>query len=144
VSLQRVQLATLFQLLKDGRPMLEFENRFNIYEFLNVPDLPRVHWNDGAGWLMACHMYDIVKQKHRSMLAAAQYISLIADETSANDNCSYIVVHAYLLQNWVRVPLILHLQKLESSISLASFLFGVFNLSLYCALLVLVYVILVD
>jgi hypothetical protein len=112
--------------------MLEFKNRFNIYEFLNVPDLPRVHWSDRAGWLMACHMYDIVKQKHRSMLTAAQYISLIADETSAIDNCSYIVVNAYLLQ------------KLESGISLASFLFGVFNLSLYCVLLVLVYVILVD
>jgi hypothetical protein len=51
--------------------MLEFKNRFKIYEFLNVPNLLQVHWSDGAGWLMACHMYDIVKQKHISMLAAA-------------------------------------------------------------------------
>jgi hypothetical protein len=59
-------------------------------------------------------MYDVVKQKHRAMVATAQYISLIADETSTVDNCSYIVVHAYLLQNWICVPLILHLQKLDS------------------------------
>jgi hypothetical protein len=48
------------------------------------------------------------------MLAAASYISLTADETSAIDNCSYIVIHVYMLQDWVRVPLVLHLQKLES------------------------------
>jgi hypothetical protein len=63
---------------------------------------------------MVCHMYDVVKQKHREILAASQYISLIANETSAIDNCSYIVVNAYLLQNWICVPLILHLQKLDS------------------------------
>jgi hypothetical protein len=73
-------------------------------------------------------MYDIVKQKHRSMLAAAQYISLTADETITIDNCSYIVVHAYLLQDWVRVPIILHLQKLESGISHEIFFFLWFSI----------------
>jgi hypothetical protein len=93
--------------------MTEFESRFALYDFLKVPDLPHVHWSDGAGWLMACHMYDFVKAKHRAMLEAASYFSLTADETSAVDNCSYIVVHVYVLQDWVRIPLILHLQKLE-------------------------------
>jgi hypothetical protein len=111
---QRVQLATLFQLLSDGRPMVEFEARYKLYSFLTVPDLPLQHWSNGAGWLFACHMYDIMKEKHRAMLAATSYISLTADETSAVDNCSYIVIHVYLMQDWVRVPLILHLQKLES------------------------------
>jgi hypothetical protein len=113
-GLQRVQLATLFQLLSDGRPMVEFEARFKLYDFLSVPDLPQQHWSNGAGWLFAFHMYDIVKEKHRAMLATASYISLTADETSAVDNCSYIVIHVYLMQDWIRVPLILHLQKLES------------------------------
>jgi hypothetical protein len=93
--------------------MIEFESCFGLYNFLEVPDLPHIHWNDGAGWLMATHMYDIVKAKHRAMLEAASYISLTADETSVVDNCSYIVIHVYLLQDWVRIPIILHLQKLE-------------------------------
>jgi azurin len=59
------------------------------------------------------YMYDIVKEKHKGMLAAINYIALIVDETNIVDNSSYIVVHAYLLQNWERIPLILHLQKLE-------------------------------
>ena len=63
---------------------------------------------------MVCHMYDVIKQKHRAMLVAEQYISLTIDETLTVDNCSYIVVYAYLLQNWICVPLILHLQKLDS------------------------------
>jgi hypothetical protein len=49
------------------------------------------------------------------MFATAQYISLTADETSAVDNLSYIVIHVYVLQDWVRVPIILHINKLESS-----------------------------
>jgi hypothetical protein len=111
---QRVQLASLFQTLRDGRPMIEYESRFKIYDFLTVPDLPRVHWSEGAGWLMAEHMYDIVKKKHRRMLAAASYMSLTTDETMAVDNCSYIAVHCYVLQDWIRFPILLHLQKMES------------------------------
>jgi hypothetical protein len=118
--LQRVQLATLFQMLTDGRPMNEFENKFKIYDFLDVPDFPRVHWSDGAGWLMAEHMYDIVKKMHRALLAAASYLSLTADETTAVDNYSYIAVHCYVLQDWNRVPLLLHLQKMESGNALFS------------------------
>jgi hypothetical protein len=59
-------------------------------------------------------IYDIVKAKHYAMLQATSYISLIADETLAVDNCSYIVVHVYMPQDWVQIPIILHLQKLES------------------------------
>jgi hypothetical protein len=35
---------------------------------------------------MADHMYDIVKRKHWAILAAASYMSLIVDETTAVDN----------------------------------------------------------
>ena len=54
---KRVQFATLFQLLSEGRPMLEFESRFSLYKFLNVPDLPAAHWCDTSGWAMASYMY---------------------------------------------------------------------------------------
>jgi hypothetical protein len=70
-------------------------------------------------WLMADHMYDIVKKKHRTMLAAASYLSLTVDETIAIDNCSYIAVHCYVLQDWICFPILLHLQKMESGNSFA-------------------------
>jgi hypothetical protein len=95
--------------------MNKYESRFKVYDFLSLPDLPRVHWSNGAGWLMAEFMYDIVKRKHRAMLAVASYLSLTADETTAVDNCSYIAMHCYVLHDWIRVLLLLHLQKMESS-----------------------------
>jgi hypothetical protein len=94
--------------------MVEFRCRCQLYSFIEVPNLPTLHWSDGAGWLMATFMYDLVKEKHRAMLIAAQYIALTADETSAVDNLSYIVIHVYILQDWTRVPLLLHINKLES------------------------------
>ena len=39
----QVQLATLFQVLCDGRPMLEFESRSELYHFFQVPHCPRAH-----------------------------------------------------------------------------------------------------
>jgi hypothetical protein len=95
--------------------MVTFGRRCQLYNFIDVPNLPSLHWSDSIGWLMATFMYDLVKEKHRAMLAAAQYISLTIDETSAVDNLSYIVIHVYILQDWGRIPLVLHLNKLESS-----------------------------
>jgi hypothetical protein len=46
---------------------------------------------------MENHMYDIVRRKHRAMLAAASYLSLTVDETTIIDNCSYIAIHYYVL-----------------------------------------------
>jgi hypothetical protein len=78
-----------------------------------VPDCLKHHWTDGARWLMAYHMYDIVMQKHEAMIGAVSSIAITADETSVVDNCSYIVIHVYILQAWQRFPLVLHLQKLD-------------------------------
>jgi hypothetical protein len=96
-------------MLRDGRPMSEFESRFKVYDFLFVPDLPHVHWSDGARWLMADHMFDLVTKKHRAILAAASFLSLTADETTAVDNYLYIAIHCYVMKYWIRVPLLLYL-----------------------------------
>jgi hypothetical protein len=64
---------------------------------------------------MEDHMYNIVKRKHRAMLAIASYMLLTTDETTRVGNCFYIAAHYYVLQDWVRFPILLHLQKMESS-----------------------------
>jgi len=40
---KRVQLATLFYILSESRPMAEFSSRLALYELLVVPDLPNMH-----------------------------------------------------------------------------------------------------
>jgi hypothetical protein len=94
--------------------MLEFESRFKLYDFLSLPNLPTLYWSDGAGWIMAEHMYSCVQDQMKAMIQAASYIAVTTDETSACDNHSYIVVHVYVIQNWARIPLLITLQKLES------------------------------
>jgi hypothetical protein len=111
---KHVQLATLFQVLSDGRPMAEFCSKLALYEFLGVPNLPRVHWSTGVGWLMAEHMWDFVLVRFKEMILAANYIALTCDETTAIDNRSYMCVHIYVMLFWVRFPMLVHIQKLES------------------------------
>jgi hypothetical protein len=111
---KRVQLATLFQVLSDGRPMAEFCSKLGLYELLGVPNLPRVHWSTGAGWLMAEHMWDFVLVRFKEMVLAANYIALSCDETTAIDNRNYMCVHIYVMLYWVRFPMLVNIQKLES------------------------------
>ena len=54
---KRIQFATLFQVLSVGRPMLKYENRFALYKFLKLPNLPTTHWYDSSGWILAEYMY---------------------------------------------------------------------------------------
>jgi hypothetical protein len=111
---KHVQLATLFQVLSDGRPMAEFCSKLALYELLGVPNLPRVRWSTGARWLMAEHMWDFVLVRFKEMILAANYIALTYDETTAIDNRSYMRVHIYVMLFWVRFSMLVHIQKLES------------------------------
>lgn len=110
---KRVQFATLFQLLSDGRPMVEYESRAALYKLLNVPDMPGAHWCDNSGWLMAGYMYKQVIEEMRRLIGAARYLAVTVDEVTAVDNSSYLSVHAYIVQDWVRVPLLVSLQRVE-------------------------------
>jgi hypothetical protein len=107
------QFATLFALLSVGRPMTEFEARFELYEFLAVPNLPRMHWSLGSGWIMGEHMYDFVKKRQREIIKAAEFIAVSADETSCADQSSVIVIHVYVMSFWSRQAHMLALLKME-------------------------------
>lgn len=76
---KRVQFATLFQVLSDRRPMLEFESRSNLYSFLGLPNLPSMHWSDNFGWIMAAHMYSFEQQKMKAMIIAADFIAITCE-----------------------------------------------------------------
>jgi hypothetical protein len=74
-SKKRVQLATLFSILCDGRPMTEFVSLFKVYDFLSVPDLPQMHWSINSGWLMAKQIWDVVKKRMIEMIRSARFYS---------------------------------------------------------------------
>lgn len=94
--------------------MTEHVARFPLYEFLGMPDLPRLQWTIGSGWLMGEHIWDFVKKRMSEMIKAASFIALTADETTDIDSTSWIVIHVYIMQHWGVMSLIISLQKLES------------------------------
>jgi hypothetical protein len=108
---KKVQFATLFQILADGRPMLEYESRATLYEFLYVPNFPRMHWSDNSGWIMAEFMYAEVRIAISRVLVGANYVALTCDEVSTIDNGSWISIHAYVVQNWSRIPYLISLER---------------------------------
>jgi len=48
---------------------------------------------------MASHMWSIVQDRMKAIIRVAQYIAITTNETTIVDNCSYIVVHCYVMQN---------------------------------------------
>ena len=94
--------------------MLEFESRYALYQFIGVPNVLVKHWSNSSSWIMANHMYTLVKDKMKALIDAASFVALTADETSAIDNNSWVAIHAYVVENWVRKPLFISLEKIET------------------------------
>ena len=94
---KKMQFATLFQILVDGRPMLKYESRATLYEFRNVPNFPRMHWSDNSRWIMADFMYTKVRDTISRVLVGANCVALTCDKVSTIDNGSWISIHAYVV-----------------------------------------------
>ena len=57
---KQVQFATLLHVLGHGKPMKEYEKLEKLYNRLDFPDVPRMHWSGSLGRFMAEAMYDVV------------------------------------------------------------------------------------
>jgi hypothetical protein len=108
---KKVQFASLFHLLSAGRPMSQYESLEDLFSFLDVPNFPYMHWSDSSGCIMAEFMFDVVKAEIKAEVSSAPYVALTCDETTTVDNGSWMSIHAYTCQNWVRVPFLIGLEK---------------------------------
>jgi hypothetical protein len=48
------------KLLKNGRPMIDFESLKELFEFLKFANAPKKHWTNSSGWGMARAMHNMV------------------------------------------------------------------------------------
>jgi hypothetical protein len=83
-----------------------------LLSFLKVPSFPRSHWSNNSGWIMSEFMYTQVKDKIRSTIATSNFFALSVDEATACDNTSWLSMHIYTCEDWVRVPYLLSLRKI--------------------------------
>jgi hypothetical protein len=56
-------------------------------------------------------MHQKVMKATRGLVGVAQYVVLSCDEVSTIDNQSWLSIHYYVLQNWVRIPILIFLDR---------------------------------
>ena len=91
---KRVQFATLFQFLSDGRAMVEFQSFLALYKLLHVLDLPAAHWCDTSGWTTTNNLYKQIIEETKRLIGSARYVAVTIDEVTAIDNSSFFSMHA--------------------------------------------------
>ncbi|KAG0572707.1 hypothetical protein KC19_VG119100 [Ceratodon purpureus] len=93
--------------------MLEYESRLTLYKFLNVLDLPNVHWCDNSCRVMASYIYRVVIEEIKNLIRDASFIVVTIDEVTSIENGSYLPVHYYTVNDWVRVLHVISLRKVD-------------------------------
>jgi hypothetical protein len=91
--------------------MEKYEKKKSLYSFLGVPKNLKMHWFDFCSWVMVEFMYAQMINKILGTVFAFNYVALTCDEVSTIDIGSWISIHAYVMKNWVRLPMMIFLQK---------------------------------
>jgi hypothetical protein len=73
---------TLFQILGDGHPMVEYEKRKALYSFIGVLKNPKMHWLDFSGWVMVEFMYAQVTSAIMVVVSITNHVALTCDEVN--------------------------------------------------------------
>jgi hypothetical protein len=73
-----------------------------LLQFLDVKDFPKNHWSNSIGWEMASYMHELVVKKTRDLVQVARFISFSYDEITTLDQQSWVAIHAYVVENWLR------------------------------------------
>jgi hypothetical protein len=94
-----IQFVAIFHLLKNGRPMTNFESLKNMFEFLKFANAPKKHCIDSSGRGIARAMHNMVLKQMKMVLQQIIFISINYDEVTTLDNQSWIYVHAYVVEN---------------------------------------------
>jgi len=76
---------------------------------------------------MADSMYNQVKEAIKKQIVVAQFFALTCDEVTMIDNDSWICVHTYVVQNFVRVLYLISLQCLVDGGSVDSLTLVIMN-----------------
>jgi hypothetical protein len=106
-----IQFVTVFYLLQEGKPMLEYESMKGFLQFLQVKNCPQKHWCDNTGWSMAEIVHNVVKAATADAVKAANFISISCDEVTSVDNQSWLSLHAYIIKEWSWIPILLSLER---------------------------------
>jgi hypothetical protein len=109
---RKVQFATILRLLQQGGPMQEYETIKLLYEFLAMPKNSKKHLSDSFGWTMVKFMHLELMRVTKAIMGAIQYVVINCDEVFIINNQSWLFVHSDVVQNWVRILILIFLDKM--------------------------------
>jgi len=62
---------------------------------------------------MASYMSRVVVEEIKNLIRAASFVAITVDEVTSVDNGSYLSVHCYTVNDWVRVPHMISLGRVD-------------------------------
>lgn len=89
--------------------MAEYETRYTLCKFLKVFHMPNVHWNSNSGWSMTKYYYVEVIVVIKKMVQVAYYMVVTVDKVTTIDNGSWLCIHIYVMQDYIRMFLLISL-----------------------------------
>jgi len=71
-----------------------------------------MHWFDIIGWVLVEFMYMQVQDAIFKAIKSTIFLTCSCDEVTTIDNGSWICVHAYMVDSWFRVLILLCVEKI--------------------------------
>jgi hypothetical protein len=71
---------------------------------VGVPNILKMHWSNNLGWIMVEFMNAHVTNVILAKVSAPNYVAFTCDKVSTMHNGSWISIHAYAMQHWVKFP----------------------------------------
>ncbi len=95
--------------------MTNFESMKMLFDFLKVENMPHKHLHDSSSWEMVETMHHIIMESMKIIvIQKAKYIVVNYDEVTNINNQSWCSMHAYIVDGFRRLPLLLNLERLFS------------------------------
>ena len=117
-SKKKCQFVVILNMLLIGRPMTDYPSYRDVLSFLECPLIPFKHWSISTGWEIAECLHAVVQNCVKLALQECQFFSLTCDEVTTVDYHTWILVHVYVIKNYVRVPLLLTLEQVTGGTGL--------------------------
>lgn len=87
--------------------MFKYEALWPLFQFMKVKILPKKHWSDAYGWEMGEYIDAQVLKALKVIVMGTQCLLIIYNEMMFNDNQQWLLVHVYVVENWMHIPLLL-------------------------------------
>jgi hypothetical protein len=113
-----VQMKFILHVLYHGHLMLKYESLYELFRSLAVPNNPSMHWYDIVGWVLAKFMYMQVQDTIVKAIQSTRFIACSCDEVTTIDNGSWICVHAYMVDSWIKVPILFCVERIVDGLAL--------------------------